>query len=213
MDVPPTQWKMHVYDRERFTGEMESCSPVELISERIIVDGMWERWHTQALLERDVFSGGHVFDIGAHVGWYTMLAASHGCSVTAVEADPENVSMIQRSAQLNGWEDRIEVRNEWVEQGWELAADLELDVDLIKVDIEGSDAHAISGLWPLIADHRVARLMVEISPVFSSGYPELVASICAAGYTAEVIAPTVYPLPSIKWVETCNQVDVLFTRK
>eukprot|EP00961_Rhodomonas_salina_P087314 1174086-Rhodomonas_salina.1 len=48
-----------------------------------------------------------VVDIGAHIGWFTMLAASYGCRVVAVEPQPHAHPFINASIVLNGWQGRV----------------------------------------------------------------------------------------------------------
>lgn len=49
--------------------------------------------------------GQRVLDIGAHVGGFSLLAASLGCRVVAVEASPWNADLLRRSVELNGFGD------------------------------------------------------------------------------------------------------------
>lgn len=46
--------------------------------------------------------GGVVVDIGAHIGCFTLLAASAGHRVLALEPSPENFSLLRRNVQRNG---------------------------------------------------------------------------------------------------------------
>ena len=60
---------------------------------------------------RDVYVTGTALDIGAHVGTIAiaLLADNPECRVIAVEPLPENVEMIRRNVEANGFEDRCEV--------------------------------------------------------------------------------------------------------
>lgn len=64
---------------------------------------------------RDLFtenlrSGVTVLDGGAHVGYYTLLAASFvGVTVYAVEPDPYNAAALRFNVAKNGFKDRVEV--------------------------------------------------------------------------------------------------------
>uniref|UniRef100_A0A7S4KJL2 Methyltransferase FkbM domain-containing protein n=1 Tax=Guillardia theta TaxID=55529 RepID=A0A7S4KJL2_GUITH len=67
-----------------------------------------------ALLEAQcrVMKGGRaplVVDVGAHVGWFTMMAASYGCRVLAIEPQPHAHVFLNASLLLNGWKGRIDV--------------------------------------------------------------------------------------------------------
>ena len=47
-----------------------------------------------------------VVDVGAHVGWFSALAASYGCRVLSFEPQPHAHPFINATITLNGWEDR-----------------------------------------------------------------------------------------------------------
>ncbi|HEV8656054.1 MAG TPA: FkbM family methyltransferase [Candidatus Limnocylindria bacterium] len=51
--------------------------------------------------------GMHVLDIGANIGWYTMLAASlvrSSGSVTAIEPNPESAKLLEASRRVNSFD-------------------------------------------------------------------------------------------------------------
>lgn len=205
-------FQMEIYEPEEYRDTVGYCPGDDAVSRVLDAEGVWEKWNTEFLVKRRVFQGGVVIDCGAHIGWYSMLAASQGCDVFAFEGDPENAALLELNAEMNGFEDRITVTVEWIEDGWKLEVDLD-QVDLIKVDLEGNDEYAIEGVWDAIDSGIVKHLLVEISPVFRTGYPELVRRICEAGYSAEVMGPQVFSLPSYEWINDCHQVDILFTKE
>ncbi len=53
--------------------------------------------------------GSTFVDIGANIGWFTLLAAKLGSKVYAYEPEPGNVELLERSLQKNGFLD-VEVR-------------------------------------------------------------------------------------------------------
>lgn len=79
------------------------------ISRRIREEGIWEPYETSLLLS--VLRPGDVFvDVGANIGYFSLLAASvvgEAGTVFAFEPDPENFSLLQRNAALNGQQARI----------------------------------------------------------------------------------------------------------
>eukprot|EP00123_Amoebidium_parasiticum_P000500 comp11302_c0_seq1/m.5707 comp11302_c0_seq1/g.5707 ORF comp11302_c0_seq1/g.5707 comp11302_c0_seq1/m.5707 type:complete len:419 (-) comp11302_c0_seq1:33-1289(-) len=71
----------------------------------------WEMDVSNAIFNRllnDTYMDGKIFlDIGANVGWYTMIALAKGYNVVAFEPMPQNARLVRLSACLNGWEDRL----------------------------------------------------------------------------------------------------------
>jgi FkbM family methyltransferase len=61
----------------------------------------------------ELLAPGHTFvDVGANVGWFSLLAASMvgpTGDVRAVEANPDNCALIRRSVRLNGVEDIVRI--------------------------------------------------------------------------------------------------------
>ena len=48
-----------------------------------------------------------VVDVGAHIGWFTLLAASYGCRVLAFEPQPHAHPFLNASVVLNGFQRRV----------------------------------------------------------------------------------------------------------
>jgi FkbM family methyltransferase len=74
------------------------------LTPHLLMDGAWEMWITRAL-EELIEPGMTVVDVGANVGWYTLLAAERvGPSgrVVAFEANPETVALLRRTVDVNG---------------------------------------------------------------------------------------------------------------
>lgn len=74
-------------------------------SPHLIQDGYWEYWLTQ-FMARVVQPGNSVIDIGANVGYYSVLLAdlvgSNG-RLTAVEPNPLIFKLLQKNLQVNGF--------------------------------------------------------------------------------------------------------------
>lgn len=52
-----------------------------------------------------------VLDVGANLGYFTLLAASHGCRVRAYEPSPSMANRVRASVALNGFESLVVVVN------------------------------------------------------------------------------------------------------
>ena len=79
------------------------------VSRRIREEGIWEPYETSLLL--DLLAPGGVFvDVGANLGYFSIIAASvvgEGGAVFAFEPEPDNFRLLLANATLNGQQDRI----------------------------------------------------------------------------------------------------------
>lgn len=75
------------------------------LSPHIVLDGYWEMWVTEVIAAH-LRPGMIAADIGANIGYYTLLMAdlvgSRGC-VHAFEPNPRMVRLLQRSVEINGF--------------------------------------------------------------------------------------------------------------
>ena len=159
---------------------------------------------TTALIENIVEPGMVVIDVGAHVGYYTLLMARRiGGSgrIFAFEPEPENYRLLERNIELNGYSNITPVRKgvsdhsgystlfvagldngrnsffrtELPERGSLTVEITSLDeflllqqvddVDLIKVDAEGSEMMIWNGMTKLIETSHKLKLIMEFNPV------------------------------------------------
>ena len=178
------------------------------ISRRIVLTGTWEPHVTKAFRSL-VRPASYVLDVGANMGWFSLLAASIGANVTSIEPDSENFRLLAASTALNGLEDRLTAihcaasDNDCVlelsdlgygansgarfvgeshdhvramrgdlkeeEMHFEPVAGRRLDdvvaegqrVDLVKIDIEGYELHALPGM---------VRILEQDQPVVFSEF-------------------------------------------
>ena len=80
-----------------------------VIADRLIRSGTWEPFETEVFLEQVSRTAGIVVDIGANIGYYTLLAARRGAAVVAFEPDPENAALLRKNVRENGFEASVEV--------------------------------------------------------------------------------------------------------
>jgi len=86
-----------------YTTSSGACFYISRYSyvERLIQKGEFEK--TRAAFLREILARGDVFlDIGANIGFFTVLAAQCGASVKAFEPDPLNYRRLLRNIKLNG---------------------------------------------------------------------------------------------------------------
>lgn len=77
----------------------------------VILDGYWEIEITE-FVARNVRRGMTVFDVGANVGYYSLLLADlvgTAGKVIAIEPNPKSVRLLRNSLSLNGFLDRVGV--------------------------------------------------------------------------------------------------------
>src|SRR5687768_3096220 len=67
-------------------------------------DGFWEAWITR-WVSNQFPSHDHFIDVGANVGYYSMMAAKAGLHVTAYEPNPVVADLLERAAKRN----RVEI--------------------------------------------------------------------------------------------------------
>ena len=82
-----------------------------VVSPHVLMEGIWEPWIAQ-FLKHIIAPGMRVIDVGAHIGWYTLLAAElvgEQGSVVAYEPNPRLAALLERSISVNGFKDRAHV--------------------------------------------------------------------------------------------------------
>jgi len=71
----------------------------------LIIDGFWEM-HITPIFEDAIIKGSIVIDIGAHVGYYTLIAAREvgpKGKVYAFEPEPRNFDILCKNIEINGF--------------------------------------------------------------------------------------------------------------
>lgn len=162
------------------------CPAHDAVSETIISHNVWEPRETVLMLTVLDSQPGPVMDIGAQIGWFTLLALSAGCEVDAFDAEADNLDLLVQSAALNGWD--TELTAHWGRLDHDttnLNAEVR-PVRFAKIDIEGAEHNAVRILTPWLANGLLDHLMVEVSPTFIPGehYPDLVERVIGYGYQA-----------------------------
>jgi FkbM family methyltransferase len=64
---------------------------------------------TAALFTEAVVAGAVVLDVGAYLGYFTVLAGKRGARVIAFEPDPRNLPYLRRNVEANGIADRVRI--------------------------------------------------------------------------------------------------------
>ncbi len=131
-----------------------------VVSPHVLLDGDWESWIGEFLRHR-VAPGSLFVDVGAHIGWYTLLACDlvgDKGYVVAVEANPRLADLVQRSLSINGLLSRANV---WRNAAWHCDTQLGFRVEPHK---SGNGHPTVEG------DHT---MMVQACPLDSILAPAL----------------------------------------
>lgn len=84
------------------------------VSAHLIARGAWEFWVEHAVRNL-VREGDHVVEVGANVGYFTIVMArliGEGGRMVSFEANPHLAELVRRSLLLNGYSPRAEIRAE-----------------------------------------------------------------------------------------------------
>jgi FkbM family methyltransferase len=98
------------YRLASFQGNKMYVNPRDkVITPSILKNGVWEPDETR-LFKRVIKKGMIVVDLGANVGWYTLIAAKlvgNNGKVYSFEPDPDNCALLRKNVQINGYENVI----------------------------------------------------------------------------------------------------------
>ena len=176
--------KLRVYDWDKYKDVIGYCPGKDDVSRTIANTGAWASTETEYIGQ--VLANGDrnnlVIDFGAHIGWFTIFAASYGYDVLAYEGNKFHAELLRENIETNHLK-RVEVVEQWIDDMTEQLVVFR-EVELVKCDLEGAEAKAIRLIELLLENKRVKNLFVEISPIFNDGYPALVEKICKYGYDA-----------------------------
>lgn len=228
--IPPRfhrRFTMEIWDTELHPVDGGPYCPArDAVSETILSHGVWEPRETAVMLSCLERFDGAMFDMGAQLGWFSLIAGLGGADVTAWECDRDNRDRLRSSAA------RLEVAVSIVPN--RIGPDTEplppTKVAFAKIDLEGAERDAVRILWPSIDAGLVDSMLIEVSPVFDDYYGDMVAGIMENGYEAFMMPPKRFPPYRIdtlddlaSWrlnpegvvatVDGWHQEDVLFVRK
>jgi FkbM family methyltransferase len=130
------------------------------LSPHLLLDGEWEPHVTTALL-KTLSPKMTVVDVGANVGYFTLLAAravGAGGRVYAFEPEPRNLELLRRSVEVNGFAG-------WVHVSEKAVLDTTGSAILHMPDDSHGGAPSLFGGWP----RQVAVQTVSLDEFFSEG--------------------------------------------
>ena len=122
----------------------------------IVAASLWHhgRWGgaesviARRIFERHCAADGVVADLGSHVGYFTLLAAAHGCATRSAEIDADFVALLGLALRANGFDDaarhRVFTGAVPAEHSLDAVAAGVRQILYAKVDLEGYEAAAVS---------------------------------------------------------------------
>lgn len=183
-------FEMEVWDPKQYPVDGGPYCPAhDAVSATILSHGVWEPRETILALHALTTAepGAVMVDMGAQLGWYSLLAASCGVPVFAFDADADNLATMQVSVDANGWGDLLSAHQMRIDRG--VIARFPVPIALVKIDLEGAENHAINMLRRYIEMGLVDHLLIEVSPCFADYYPGLVVWLVNVGYRAYMLPP------------------------
>ncbi len=172
----------------------------EVVSQELLLSGKWEEYETE-LFKKHINKGDVVLDIGAHIGYYTLIAArsvGNKGKVYAFEPDLKNFKLLKKNVEENKYKNVVLVNKAVTDISGEVnlfinrkntgdhriydsggkrktigIQAIRLDdffknktkrIDLIKMDIQGSEALAFKGGLRLIKENRNIKILTEFWP-------------------------------------------------
>ena len=132
----------------------------DLVSHCIYADHTWEPYQTEIQIELfKQFPSATFIDIGAHVGYYSLIAKHFGLNVVCYEANPDIHAVLSRNV---GSDNAV---REYVNASTPILCGVGESV-LIKLDVEGSEPEIVDALVTSGLAHKIQAIIVEVSPKF-----------------------------------------------
>jgi len=158
---------------------------IQEIFEDFMLHGDYEP-ESVKLVKEIVKSGDTAVDLGASIGFYTLLLArlvGEGGRIISVEPTSNQFPYLVKNVEVNGYKDRVELVNAaaWNKQltpiqinaGHEgeikyavLDEILPEKVDFIKMDVDGSELNALKGLVKTIERNKQLKIIIEFYPKY-----------------------------------------------
>lgn len=147
-------------------------------------DNCWEPYQTE-LTKEILKNGNNIFvDIGSHLGWYSLLAASLNNIVYSIDVNKNTSKIFLHNVKINNFEDKITFFKQFVDKNFNFNNIVSKDkhIKLIKCDIGGYEIEFTDKILDRLENKSIDYLILEISPKFRDNYAETVMKIKKLGY-------------------------------
>ena len=174
--VPTVLGEMTVFVWDKYKDQALYCPGQDDVSRSLINGEVWEK-HMAELVHEILEKGDRnklVIDVGSHIGWYSRMAWQYGYDIEAFDADAENNRLFEKnvpSITPHLFEFNSDTNGKYVSTK---------EVELLKIDIEGSEQYAISYFQSILP--LTQNILLEVSPVFNDSYPSLIEKIKGYGF-------------------------------
>lgn len=160
------------------------CEGYDIISKCIENDKCWEPYQTEITNEILKKYNGIFVDIGCHIGYYSILASLLGKEVISVDGNKKYLNLFRKTIEDNDLK-KIRIINKFIDNSFlfeNLEINLEQNISLLKVDIEGFEKFTIQLFDNLIKKKKIKNIILEISPKLDSEYDILCIKLFNSGY-------------------------------
>lgn len=140
----------------------------DLVSHCLRRDGCWEPYQTEVTIELLKKLRARIFiDVGAHLGYYSLIAASYGWEVKSFEMNSMYYSMFLQNINECSFGGNLTTNLSRV--GTQTKLDDVISgklIGLIKIDVEGSEPEVIKSLVVSLEKQLIGAIIIEISPKY-----------------------------------------------
>jgi hypothetical protein len=159
------KFEMFVYDWEQYADVAGYCPAADSVAHTLDVYRRWEAWESLVVTTILADEVGWVVDLGCQLGWFTLLGASAGHPIVAVDCNPESLIILIRNCALNGYLD-VHTVLAWIDKNTPPVPAGER-IRFLKADIEGFEAEAVRAFAPSFAAGDVDYALLELSPMLN----------------------------------------------
>lgn len=174
---------------------------------RLSINGCCEEMETR-LFKKLIKKGDTVVDVGAHIGYYSLLAArlvGKTGQVYAFEPDPERFSILEQNVHLNDYKNVVCVNKGVYDRDGVVDLLIMLDkkiievavvsldaflknkkINVIKIDTDGAEVSVLKGMTKILKNNKKIKLLIEFWPagfgIFGSSGQEYLNLLRSLGF-------------------------------
>ncbi len=179
---------MHIYDYTKaqkinLDGTSSGGEALDIISKCLENDKCWEPYQTE-ITKEILKDGKNIFiDIGAHLGYYSLLASVYDNQTISIDKNTKYLDLFKKTITYNKVQN-INILEMSIDENFSLdfLIDHDTHVKLIKCDIEGCEIEFVDSILERLKNNKIENLILEISPNMRDNYPEYVMKIKDLGY-------------------------------